>query len=190
MGLCTPYVDSAEGRKSICTSATRPTGVNVWPGKEIYETDTTRSWIYVGGAWVFTGWGSSAGRPGVILTDAAQTITTGTPTDVTWSAEVQDVDGWTSGASATLTVPAGWGGRVALLYSGIWQTAVSGSCGCALYVNGAVAAANTSDVIFSGPSLSVIRTLSVADTLKIRVQHGSGANRDVVSRLELHWLGP
>src|SRR5512143_2920931 len=97
-----------------CTSATRPTGVE---GMCIYETDTDRHWVYSGSAWVFMGWYSTAGRPGVILTDAAQTLVSATPTDITWGTEVSDVDGWTSGGSATLTVPTGWDGQYVISYT-------------------------------------------------------------------------
>lgn len=38
-------IDGAIG-KTICTSGTRPTGVDRWDGREIYETDTRRSYMW------------------------------------------------------------------------------------------------------------------------------------------------
>lgn len=35
----------------VCTSATRPTGSNTWPGQVIYETDTKITYIWNGTLW-------------------------------------------------------------------------------------------------------------------------------------------
>ncbi|MEP7114757.1 MAG: hypothetical protein ABI862_15930, partial [Ilumatobacteraceae bacterium] len=75
---------------------------------------------------------------GVILTDAAQTIVTGTGTDITWGTEVSDVDGWTSGGSATLTVPAGAAGIYVCTYSGSWNLSTASGTATVL-INGVAA---------------------------------------------------
>ena len=170
-----------------CTSAARPTGVE---GRLIYETDTDRMWVYSGSAWVFQNYFSTAGRPGVILTDAAQTIATATTTDITWGTEVSDVDGWTSGGSATLTVPSGWDGRYVITYSGAWSSGPGSPCSVVLYHNGStVYEALGSSAPFSVPCVTAIRSVAATDTLKVAVYHSAGANRDIVSRLEIAWLG-
>lgn len=191
MGLCTPYVDGAEGRKTICTSTTRPTGADIWPGKEIFETNTTRSWIYTGSAWVLTSWATSTGRPGVILTDTAQSIPNGTATDVTWSTEVADVDGWTSGASATLTVPTGWGALYSVSYTGAYATSPGSPMAVAAMINGGVtyAASSTFGASWGAPTLSFTRALAATDTVKIQVVQSSGGAVNLTSRLEIIWLG-
>lgn len=194
MGLCTPYVDSAEGRKTICTSATRPTGANVWPGKEIFETDTSRSWIYTSGAtWALTHWASTAGRPGVILTDAAQSFTTATAADITWGTEVSDVDGWTSGGSATLTVPAGWGGRYSVTYAGLWASTPGATnavyCtigGTILYAAPGVAVPGSTPVPVT---ISFTRALADGNAIKFPAYQSSGGAVNLTSRLEIVWLG-
>ena len=169
-----------------CTSATRPTGVE---GRLIYETDTDRMWVYSGSAWVFQNYFSTAGRPGVILTDAAQTISSGSTADILWGTEVSDVDGWTSGGSATLTVPTGWDGRYVISYQGAWQTAATGNTGASILINGANASANSTDPSFSIINNTFVRALAATDTIKVSVIHNTGANRDIVSRLEITWLG-
>jgi hypothetical protein len=44
-------IDAAMGELP-CTSTTRPTGSLLWAGRQIYETDTLRSYVYTGSAWV------------------------------------------------------------------------------------------------------------------------------------------
>jgi hypothetical protein len=40
---------------AVCTSTTRPTGINLFTGLGIWETDTKRFYIYDGTAWVYKG---------------------------------------------------------------------------------------------------------------------------------------
>ncbi len=47
----------------ICTSATRPSGGDLFTGAKIYETDTTKEYVYNGSQWVLTG-GAVANRIG------------------------------------------------------------------------------------------------------------------------------
>lgn len=152
-------------------------------------TADDRWWIYSGSAWVFGGNYTSTSRSGVILTDVAQTIGTGVPADITWTTEVSDVDGWTSGGSATLTVPTGWDGRYIITYQGTWTSSVTASS-CSLFVNGASVAIGSPDAAtWNRNTLTILQTLAAADTVKIQVLHASGVNKDVSSRLEVAWLG-
>lgn len=125
---------------------------------------------------------------GVILTDAAQTITTATITDVTWGTEVSDPDGWTAGGIASLTVPAGKGGRYMITYTGAWSGAVGTTPGAAFYLN-AVYQFDVPVSLGGFPGLthvlSFVRTLVAGDTFRFSVFHNAGVNRDITSRLEV-----
>ena len=130
---------------------------------------------------------------GVVLTDAAQTITTGTITDITWGTEVSDPDGWTSGGSATLTVPSGKGGRYALYYRGVWSANPVSTA--ATFLIAGVAEAPATHYSWSAANYMnclqiAVRTLVVGDTIKVSLFQASGSNKDIVSLLEIIWLGP
>lgn len=102
MGICTPYVDSDIGRITVHTSSTRPTGVDVYAGKYIYESDTSRTLMYDG-----TGW--------VIMNEPTQSFTPAWPTGLTTTSgtntgNYKRSDGWidinvrfTFGASSAVT---------------------------------------------------------------------------------------
>lgn len=168
-----------------CTSSTRPTGQEPMT---IAETDTGRTWRHDGTSWVLVAWNETIGRPGVILTDSAQTITTATWTDITWGTEVSDVDGWTSGASATVTVPSGWAGRYAITASGAWSAAAGTAPELIITLNGSKAAMS-GDANKDFQSVSIVRTLAAGDALKVVVQQNSGSNKTFTGRFEIAWLG-
>jgi hypothetical protein len=52
MPICSPFVDNNSGKVLAVTSATRPTGANLYEGRVIYETDTDRLLMYEGTAWI------------------------------------------------------------------------------------------------------------------------------------------
>lgn len=170
-----------------CTSGARPTGVE---GRIITETDTDRIRCYTGSTWQLIGWYSTAGRPGVILTDAAQSIGNATLTDITWGTEVSDVDGWTSGGSATLTVPTGWGGQYMVTYSGLWAVAPGATNGASCLLNGTATYGTSDGTLLGVSTLSFVRALVAGDTLKFQVYQSSVGAINVVSRLDIVWLGP
>ena len=152
-----------------------------------------RLWIYSGSAWVLLGWYTTAGRPGVILTDAAQSFTTATAADITWGTEVSDVDGWTSGGSATLTVPSGRAGRYSVTYAGLWASTPGATnavyCtigGTILYAAPGVAVPGSTPVPVT---ISFTRALADGDTIKFPAYQSSGGSINLTSRLEIAWLG-
>lgn len=124
---------------------------------------------------------------GVLLTDTAQTITTAVGTDITWSTEVSDPDGWTAGAIALLTVPAGKGGRYVVTYSGSWSAAPGTTPAINCVINGTISYEVAGIPVFAGfiQNLTFIKTLVAGDTLKFQAFHNAGANRDLLSRLEI-----
>lgn len=121
---------------------------------------------------------------GVVLTDAAQTITTSLVTDITWGTEVSDPDGWTAGGIATLTVPAGKGGRYLVTCSGVWSAAPTIGIVYAT-INGVAFQSNVADTVSFINTLTFLTTLAVADALKFRLFQTSGTNKDFVGRLEI-----
>lgn len=172
----------------VCTSSTRPTSP-LYEGLEIYETDTDRQYVYTGTSWQFVRHYSATGRPGAILTGATQTVVTGTATDITWNTEVSDVDGWIAAPGTTLTTPAGWGGRYYIFCNGSWSAAAGTSQHIVIDVNGSARAEGMVDGTFSRPAASLAITLAAGDTIKCRVFHNAGANRDFTPRLEIMYLG-
>lgn len=158
-------------------------------GMVCYVTGTDRYYGYSGSAWVVIGWSSSAGRPGVVLTDAAQSISNTTVTDITWGTEVSDPDGWTSGGSATLTVPSGWGGVIAANFTPVWSDNPGTTQGAQCLINGTAAYGYNGSSLWNPASLSFVRSVTVGDTIKFQVYQSSGGAINVVSRCEVAWLG-
>lgn len=126
-----------------------------------------------------------SGRSSVILTDAAQAIANATVTDITWGTEVSDPDGWTSGGSATLTVPPTFGSRYHVCYTGQWSASVGASAGVACLYNGVTFYAVMHGGLWNVSTLDFLRTMAAGDTLKFQVFQSNGAPVNVTSRLEL-----
>lgn len=129
--------------------------------------------------------GVRARRDGVILTDAPQAIATGVGVDITWGTEVSDVDGWTSGGSATLTCPAGRGGAYLVCCSLNWSGFPGVADSVIGHVNGTTAYAGSGG---GGPWCSVLtygRTFTAGDTLKFQAFQISGVALNATSRLEI-----
>ena len=168
-------------------SSARPTGVE---GRIIYETNTDRLYVYSGSAWVLIGWGTSTARPWVSLTDAAQSIATASATDITWGTEVADPDGWTSGGSATLTVPTGFDGLYLVSYSGTWASGTLGTTpGVFLFVNGVNSAGANGPTFGQVHTVTHLVALAATNTLKVQAYQNSGGSVNITSTLTLVRLG-
>lgn len=137
--------------------------------------------LYDGTAWRYL----SPGQARVILTDAAQSITNVTPTDVTWGTEVSDPDGWTSGGIATLTVPTGQGGPYHVCFSGLWAGPAGTLNGSACLLNGVATYSQQDGGLWNVAGFTFLRTLVAGDTLKFQVYQNSGGALNIVSRLEI-----
>lgn len=124
---------------------------------------------------------------GVILTKSAQPITTATVTDLIWDTEVSDIDGWTAGGIATLTVPTGKGMRYGVCYSGSWPADPGTLAGMTCLVNGSGLYDSSGKSAFGTyvNIISFIRTLAAGDTLKFRCYQNSGIDKNLTSRLEI-----
>ena len=152
-------------------------------------TNDDRYWIYSGAAWVFMGYYAAAGRTGAILTDTGRTITTATLTDIVWTAETQDVDGWGNGV-ANITVPTGWGGRALVSHHALWSSSSLGTTpAIAAFVNGGQIEAADGLAPQGIHTLAFTRLFAAADTIKFQAFQNSGGSVTVTSRVEIHWLG-
>jgi len=170
-----------------CASSTRPTGIE---GRIIAETDTDRLMVYNGSAWVPKGWWSATGRVWVSLSDSAQSITTATATDITWGTEVADPDGWTSGGSATLTVPTGFGGLYLITSTATWASGTLGTTpGVFILHNGTNVAGANGPTFGQTHTVTTAIALAATDTIKVQVYQNSGGSVNVSSVLRIVWLG-
>lgn len=150
--------------------------------------DTTTGVFKLGdGVTAWAGLAATGGHSsvGVILADAAQTFTTAVSADITWGIEISDPDGWTSGGSATLTVPAGKTGRYIISLTGLWSGGLGASQGIDCVINGAGVCGSSADTAYSTHNLTFIWSLVAGDTIKFSATQTSGGNRDLVSRLEI-----
>lgn len=77
MGLCVPpLAENPYGKIIICTSASRPTGINLYPGAQIYETDTLRQMFWDGTAWVIMSEPVQVWNPTTYTQSGSKTMTT------------------------------------------------------------------------------------------------------------------
>lgn len=82
--------------------------------------------VYDGAAWRRMVPRTSTGRTGVLLQRAAaQSIPTGTFTDITWDSETSDPDGFTAVPSTTITVPTGLDGLYLCTFTVVQGAAAS-----------------------------------------------------------------
>lgn len=185
-----PY--PSPGETLFVTAATRPTSFpELQTGRRIFEADTNRYWKYNGTTWIFDGNLTAAARAGVQLVDTAQSIATATLTDITWATETADPDGWTSGASATLTVPSGWDGVWNVSFNALWASSTLGTTPYAVaYVNGAVVYSSEGLTPQGVHTLSVDLILSATNTLKFAVFQNSGGPINATCALLASWVNP
>lgn len=130
-------------------------------------------------------------RTGVILTDSAQTIATGTLTDITWGAESSDPHGWHAAGAAALVVPAGRAGRYAITLRSLWASDPV-DAKASLHVNGSHVGSISHLSWHDYQHLLNFSCLYLAAgaSLVFSVWHAAGANRAVSSTVEIAWIGP
>lgn len=176
-------VVSANGRSLVTVVGSGPAGV---AGAGVPSGGTAGQALTKIDATAFnTQWSTLFGsRSRVILTDVAQSIPNAVATDITWSTEVVDLDGWTAGAIANLTVPAGKDGQYLISYTGVWAGVPGTLYGAALFLNGVVIATCSDVGLWNTSSLTTLRTLVAGDVLKVQVFHNNAA-LNIVSRLEI-----
>jgi hypothetical protein len=138
-------------------------------------TATDTLYVYDGSAWQRLRHYSSTGRVGGTWTRATNlSCNNATFTDVTFTAETSDSDGFLTPTSATATVPSGLGGLYAYDLSFTWASS-PGTAGVVAFKGAAVwhgiQSAYTSSNI-TGISGTIL--LAAADTFKFQVIQNSG----------------
>jgi hypothetical protein len=127
---------------------------------------------------------------GVLLGSTIAAVTTATITTLTWDNEISDPDGWHAAGSGTLIVPAGHAGRHIVTCNGIWSAAPGAASGIACVGTVGVGKYETvagAAAVFTyfAPTLTFMVTFAVGDTFTFQGYQSSGANRGLVSRLEI-----
>lgn len=158
-------------------------------GMVAYTDDTDRYWSYNGTAWVLIGWNTSAGRPGVALTDVTQTINNNTLTDITWGTEVLDVDGWTSGGSATLTVPTALDGLYLITFNAAWSTSALGTAPYIIINAGGLTYIESGLNDLGRHTVSALVPLAATNTVVCQAKQASGVGVTISCRLDITWIG-
>jgi hypothetical protein len=138
-------------------------------------TGTDTLYAYDGAAWQRIRHYSSSGRVGGTWTRATNlSCANASFTDLTFTAETADSDGFLTPTSATLTVPSGLGGLYAYDLSFTWAS-TPGTAGVVVFkgasvLHGIQSAYTASNI--TGISGTVL--LAAADTLKFQVTQNSG----------------
>lgn len=149
----------------ICTSSTRPASPFV--GQQIYETDTSKSLIYNGTAWVAP---QALSVPPSVSVGFGTTSTYTQDTNIVWTTADYNTDTmWTSGATVTVRTA----GIYLVTFMGRATSTVSASGNA--YINAGTAGAYDTQVSFPATtdvrwSLSTVRSLAVNDTIFARLQ--------------------
>jgi hypothetical protein len=165
------------------TSATRPTGVD---GREIVETDTDRELTYDGSNWIRTNWHGVAGRTVVrCRITANQAIINNLESDLSWTTEDTDTDGFIAVTGTTFTVPTGLGGIYAITMRATWASAIAQRNVAILNVTTAVTGAPASyhnghwgeDQV----TITTVLPLLAADTFKLSVYQLSGGSVNITT---------
>lgn len=174
-----------------CTAATRPT-LGLWEGMTIAETDTDRVLVYNGSDWARTGWYSSAGRTGFLLSNGTGVVlTTGVTGDMTWATETTDSDGFITVTSATITVPSGCGGIYPITFEGVFSgnpgtTPVIGYTRTGFAARFMPAVGGTLSLAFFS---TVTVALAAGDTFKWSANQNSGGNITITGTTQGWRLG-
>jgi hypothetical protein len=153
-------------------------------------TAMPRDWLWNGVIWRAVGWWGSSGRIGVHLSDASQACASGSTVDITWGSELHDPDGWTSGGSATLTVPVGFAGVYGVSFTVIWSTSGVGAAPAIVgYVDGTVRYGAGGLAPFGVHTLTYDVILAEAQTIKFAVFQNSGVSVNATSILTVWQRG-
>lgn len=172
----------------IATSSTLPSPPH--EGQVIYETNTDRLMLYDGTSWVRLAPGTAAGRTGVRLRRAAnQSISSGSPTAISWDTEEFDSDGFIAVTSTTATVPTG--------LSGVYAITVSLASGTAITDVRAFIDLNAGGLVYrqaigskgedSGSVCAVVDLLD-ADSISAAFFQNTGGSVNVTGRMKVKLL--
>lgn len=151
--------------------------------------DENRIYVYDGSDWQRTGYWAASGRTGVTaLRNAAQSISPGSATLISWDAETGDSDGFITPTSTTVTIPTGLGGLYALTARVVWAS--TPTAGAMQFVAGGIA--------YSMPTLNsagnthgynLTMPLSAADTVQFAVYQNSAGAINVTGAMFVYRIG-
>ena len=105
---------------------------------------------------------------------------------------VVKIDDWLPLETAVLVgcgVPTGWGGRYIVTLSAGWASVPGTSASLSGVVNGSYTDGATCSSDISATTLTMVRTFAAGNTLKFQARQNSGGAINLVSRLEVAWLG-
>ena len=178
------YALGVNGLKpGVCTSSTRPAAP--YEGQLIYETDTDRFWFYNGSSWVWCG--GKAPRVSVFRT-AAQSVSTGSNTLLTWNSENVDTDSMHDNSTnpSRLTIPTGFLGRWRFDIGVTFAAAANGTRAAWITVNGAGTRYGQpevpgSSVASAGLYISRELVLAVGDYVEVYCYQDSGGALNVLN---------
>lgn len=159
-------------------------------GEFVVDTDLKRYMGYTGSAWTIIGWYDTAGRVGVELTDAAQSISSGSSAAITWGTEVRDPDGWTSASSSEIVVPTGFAGIYVCTFSALWASSSLGTNpAISVQINGSTQYGDGGTTPYGVHSITFVRALAEADLIECFAIQNSGGAVNVTSRFLATFIG-
>lgn len=113
-----------------------------------------------------------------------QTVTTGTPTSISWDTEDRDIGGWIAVPGADLTVPSDGDGLYSITLEVQWESEASAAGERDLWIEAAGTAYGRMNQaprnsVPSRQATSTIVLLSASDVVRGRVEHSQGGDSDV-----------
>lgn len=156
------------------------TGGLPYEGQQYVDTTNNQLEIYDGSAWQRVAWYGTAGRCGGSWSRSTNlSVNDSTTTDLTFTTEATDTDGFLTPTSQTLTIPAGLGGIYVVDLTYTWFAGPNQGVTFA-YKNGSVHHA-----LFHGGNATVgastVMVLAAADTVKFGVFQNSGGALNVTN---------
>lgn len=162
MAICSPYIDTSVGRITTCLSTSRPTGSDLYAGKYIYETDTSRTLLYDGTGWIIMN------EPAVTFTPvwASGITTTGGTNTGTYHRNDGYVDfaaSFTLGAGSAIT------GNVTLTLPIVAASGITGATFEATYLNASATHTYIGIVTATTSTLTLLATQVEAAAVTVSV---------------------
>lgn len=170
---CPSYTNSSYGQALVVTSATRPTGLELYQGRIIYEADTHRLLVYSGAAWSTVGpvdgpllsWTPTVTQLGAVANTVNHGSYSRVGRQITASCNLTMAGSGTAANLVTLTLPvAGLAGSDGAIIG------VSAYTRAATYYNMFATQANTGSVVYF--TASGITAAAAESTWRL----GSGSN--------------
>lgn len=133
----------------------------------------------------------STTRVGTTLERTAFAIPSATATDITWSSETADTDGFivANGSNSVLTIPAGKGGIYAMTVSGQWSSAFTEYRQIIIRKNGLSAwtlPLTFDNLLTQFWAASITVVLAAADTVQFALYQANAGSQNTSAHLEMY----